>query len=77
MWGAKLDHVDKWKHSAARYCAGGTFSAVKLLVERGADVRLKNDNGQTASDLARRKGEDRFGRLAGLGKPWVASVNCS
>jgi len=29
---------------------------VKLLVERGADVRLKNDFGQTASDVARRWG---------------------
>jgi len=26
---------------------------VKLLVERGADVRVKSDFGQTASDVAR------------------------
>jgi ankyrin repeat protein len=52
-WGAKVDHVDRWKntplHDAARE---GRLSVVKLLVERGADVGLKNDNGQTVSDLA-------------------------
>ena len=53
-WGAKVDPVDKWKetplHDAARQ---GYLSVVKLLVERGADDKEKNDNGRTASDLAR------------------------
>jgi ankyrin repeat protein len=40
-------------HSAART---GHLSVVQLLVERGANVRLKNGDGQTASGLARVKG---------------------
>jgi len=31
---------------------------VKLLVKRGADVRLKNNNGQTASAGARSDGKE-------------------
>ena len=54
-WGAKLDPLDKRKgtplHLAAR---AGHLSVVKLLVEKGADVSLKNNEGQTASDVARR-----------------------
>ena len=30
----------------------GNLSVIKLLVERGADIRLKNVDGQTASDVA-------------------------
>jgi ankyrin repeat protein len=30
----------------------GNLSVVKLLVERGADVRLRNNNVQTARDMA-------------------------
>jgi ankyrin repeat protein len=37
-------------HVAAR---AGNLSVVKLLVERGADVRLKDVDGQTASEWAR------------------------
>jgi len=36
----------------------GHLSLVNLLVERGADVRLKNEFGQTASDVARSGGKD-------------------
>jgi ankyrin repeat protein len=56
-WGAKVDPLDKWKdtplHDAARK---GPLSGVKLLVERGADVRLKNNRGETARDKARING---------------------
>jgi len=31
---------------------------VKLLVKRGADVRVKSDFGQTASDVARSEGRE-------------------
>jgi len=45
--------VDKWKdtplYDAARL---GYLSVVKLLVQTGADVRLRNNKGQTASDVA-------------------------
>ena len=57
-WRAKVDPLDWLKetplHDAAR---SGQLSVAKLLVERGADVRLKNDKGQTASDMARSKGK--------------------
>jgi len=42
---------------------------VKLLAERGADVRVKNDNGQTASDVARREGNEDVAE-------WLDSVSC-
>jgi len=35
----------------------GNVSLVKLLVEREADVRLTNNNGQTASDVSRFNGK--------------------
>jgi ankyrin repeat protein len=47
----------------------GHLSVVKLLVERGADVRLKNDNGQTASDLARSEGRQDVAE-------WLDEVSC-
>jgi ankyrin repeat protein len=54
-WGAKLDPVDKWKYTAQHDATRqGHFSVVKLLVERGADVRVKNEDGETARDIARR-----------------------
>jgi hypothetical protein len=40
-------------HAAAKY---GRLSVVKLLVERRADVRMKDDDGRTASEVARREG---------------------
>jgi len=47
-WGTKVDPTDDWKdiplHDAAR---SGYLSVVKLLVERGADVRLKDNEGST------------------------------
>ena len=54
-WGAKVDRQEKWKetplHCAARW---GYLSVVKLLVERGADDKVMNDDGWTASTLARK-----------------------
>jgi len=35
----------------------GHLSVAKLLFERGADVLLRNDKGQTASELARIEGK--------------------
>jgi len=58
-WGIGVDPVDKRTetslHDAAR---SGQLSVAKLLVERGADVRLKDNFGQTASDGARSEGRE-------------------
>jgi ankyrin repeat protein len=53
-WGAKVDH-QTWKKEIPLYYAAwrSHLSVVKLLVERGANVRLKNYNGQTPYDVAR------------------------
>jgi ankyrin repeat protein len=57
-WGAKVDPVDQWKYTPLHHAARkGHLSVVKLLVERGADVRVKNGRGQTASDMARSEGK--------------------
>jgi ankyrin repeat protein len=68
-WGAKVDPLDKWKgttlHDAAQL---GRLSVVKLLVERGSDIRVKNDDGRTASDMAR-----IYGKL--VVAEWLNSVS--
>jgi ankyrin repeat protein len=52
-WGAKVDPVDWVKETPLHFAACyGYLSVVKLLVEKGADG-LKNENGKTASDIAR------------------------
>ena len=58
-WRAKVDHVDKVKDTPLHNAAcKGHLSVVKLLVERGADIRAKNEKGQTASDVARSEGKE-------------------
>ena len=45
------------KYTPLHYAAlSGYLSVVKLLVERGANVRLKDEKGRTASALARGNG---------------------
>jgi ankyrin repeat protein len=57
-WGAKVDPVDYLKYTPLHWAAlGGHLSVAKLLVERGADGRVKNNKGQTASELARSLGK--------------------
>jgi ankyrin repeat protein len=56
-WGVRMDtsfrYIGTPLHAAAKY---GRLSIVKLLVWRGADVRVKNDDGHTASEVARSEG---------------------
>jgi ankyrin repeat protein len=56
-WGAKVDPLDKCKYTWLFGAEmNGDLSVAELLVERGANVSLKNGNGQTASDVARSEG---------------------
>ena len=53
--GANIDHkanVDGWTalHQAANYLKN---RAVKLLIKRGADTHIKNNDGKTALDVAK------------------------
>jgi hypothetical protein len=40
---------------AARY---GFFKTVQILLERGADINVRNEKGQTAFDLAKEEGRE-------------------
>ena len=49
-----MDPVDKWKETSLHLAEWpGHLSVLKMLVETGADVRLKNELSQTACDVAR------------------------
>ena len=50
--------MNKWKCTPLHRAAlARHLSIVKLLVERGANVRLKNNNCQTARDMVRSEGK--------------------
>ena len=52
-----MNPPEEWKESPLHLAAwAGHLTVAKLLVERGADVRGKNDFSQTASDMARSEG---------------------
>jgi len=70
LGGGEVDTVDKRKDSLLHDVAWwGHLSVVKLLVERVEDVRLKNNNGQTVSDMVR--GEEREDL-----EKWLDLVSC-
>jgi hypothetical protein len=51
------DTVDRFQSTPLIYAAwGGSPETIALLVEQGADVTVKNSNGITALDLAKRSG---------------------
>jgi ankyrin repeat protein len=74
--GAEVNAVDRWKDTALHQAAWGDCFGVgyrylyvlQLLVERGADVRLKNDHGRTAADIARYYGQSSLA-------DWLDSVS--
>ncbi len=52
--GAPIDDVDGWERQPLRIAAaGGKRESVRLLLARGADPNLRDDQGKTALDLAR------------------------
>jgi ankyrin repeat protein len=53
-WEAKVNSVNNSNNTPLHYAAQiGYLPVVKLLVERGANVRVKNDKGETPSNKAR------------------------
>jgi ankyrin repeat protein len=68
-WRAEVDPEVRWKETALHDAAdNGHLSVVKLLVERGADIRFKNTSGWTAANHARNKGHKAVA-------DWLASVS--
>ena len=63
--GARLDtDVDANKNTILHYAAyKGHFNSVKLLISAGADLNLKNNQGQTALDFARQFGKTEIVKL--------------
>jgi hypothetical protein len=57
------------RHSDVFGGVAGHLSVLKLLVERGAGVRLKDKDGQTTSDLARSGGKEDV-------SDWLDLVSC-
>ena len=70
---AGVDVNRRYAHglTALMWAAGHDASAgvedvdatVKLLIERGADLSLKDDRGKTAANIARELGSERVARL--------------
>jgi ankyrin repeat protein len=75
--GAKVDTVNQWKYTALNIAASnGKLLVVKLLVERGADVRLKDMYGQTAAESARERAGINIFREEGISvADWLDSVS--
>ena len=48
-------NVSKNKHTVLHYaCDQGQLEVVKLLLEKGADVNAKNEEGETPLDIAKK-----------------------
>jgi len=64
-----VNTVDSLNYTPLHWAArNGRLSVAKLLEERGADLRLKNGYGWTASELARSNGKLDVAE-------WLDSVN--
>ena len=55
--GAKLDVKDKFEGETALHLASRNehLEVVKLLIERGADINIKNNEGETPLDFAKKR----------------------
>lgn len=49
----EVNAVDNFKNTALIYAAGNSCKIAKALIEHGADVNYKGDEGRTALDIAR------------------------
>ena len=62
--GARVDDVDRCGWSALHHAAYyGKIWCVEVLMEKGADLELVNDRGQTAANIARSLGKKKIAWL--------------
>jgi len=60
-YGARINDASKQKDTPLMLAAvAGHLDTVKVLLKNGADVRMRNENGLTAVDMATRSGNTQI-----------------